>query len=226
MTYLLAIETSASACSVALSLDGPGSPPIERADDTPRQHARHVLPMVRSCLAEAGMELGDLDALAFGRGPGSFTGVRIATGVVQGLAFGAGLPVIPVSSMAAHAAAAWRRHGWDRVLVCLDARRDEVYLGAYRVDAGGVPRADSEDRIVALGEVEVDASAGWRGVGTGWQLDALAAPAAALVCPPDTLLPYAVDLLPNAREDWAAGRAVEPESALPLYLRGPEAWKR
>nr|VFJ43935.1 MAG: tRNA threonylcarbamoyl adenosine modification protein YeaZ [Candidatus Kentron sp. FM] len=131
---ILAIDTATDACSVALHLDGDYREIHELA---PRRHAEILLPRIRTLLSEAALSLRDLDALAFGRGPGAFTGVRIATGVIQGLAFGADLPVVPISSLHALAQGAWRERGEGNVLAAFDARMGEVYWGAYRLDAAG-----------------------------------------------------------------------------------------
>jgi tRNA threonylcarbamoyladenosine biosynthesis protein TsaB len=126
---LLAIDTVTEACSAALSLDGQVQ---ERFEIAPRRHTQLILPMVEALLAEAGITLTDLDAIAVDRGPGSFTGVRIGTGVVQGLAYAADLPVLPVSSLAALAQAAWQQQGHEPVLALIDARMQEVYAAYYR----------------------------------------------------------------------------------------------
>ncbi|MGH8338175.1 MAG: tRNA (adenosine(37)-N6)-threonylcarbamoyltransferase complex dimerization subunit type 1 TsaB, partial [Gammaproteobacteria bacterium] len=110
---ILALETSTERCSAALLIDGEVR---ERARTAVRAHAEMILPMVEALLAEAGMTLSQLDALAFGRGPGGFTGVRVATAMVQGLAFGADRPVVPVSDLMALAAAAFRKHGKRKIL--------------------------------------------------------------------------------------------------------------
>lgn len=220
---LLALETATDRCSVAVSAAGVVA---ARVDDRPRVHARRVLGMVEDCLAEAGLTVGDLDAIAFGRGPGSFTGVRIAAGVVQGLALGAERPVVPVSTLAAHAVAARRRHGAERVAVCVDARMQECFWGRYRFDAGGQVRAVAADALAAPGDLALPEGEDWFGVGTGWrswpELAARLAPSAGFDA---DLLPEAADLLGLAAEAVAAGRAVSAESALPVYLRDEVAWQ-
>ncbi|UCE90616.1 MAG: tRNA (adenosine(37)-N6)-threonylcarbamoyltransferase complex dimerization subunit type 1 TsaB, partial [Pseudomonadota bacterium] len=126
---LLAIETATEACSVALAVDGDVR---DRFEIAPRGHAGLVLPMAKALLAEAGLGLRELDALVFGRGPGAFTGLRIAAGVVQGLAYGAELPVVPVSSLATLAQGVSAQTGASDVLAVFDARMGEVYWGAFR----------------------------------------------------------------------------------------------
>jgi len=129
---LLAIDTSTEACSAALLWsDGEVR---QRFIVTERGHAELILPMIDELLVEAGCRLQDLDGLAFGRGPGGFTGLRIAAGVIQGLAYGAGLPVAPVSSLAAVAFLATSPPSSDGILICNDARMNEVYWGCYRFD--------------------------------------------------------------------------------------------
>ena len=123
MTTLLALDTATECCSAALLHDGAVT---ARSEVIPRQHAQRLLPMIEELLGERQLRLQDVDALVFGRGPGAFTGVRIATGMVQGLAFAADKPVIAVSNLAALAQRAWREHGTDTVAAAIDARMDEV----------------------------------------------------------------------------------------------------
>lgn len=125
---LLALDTSSVACSAALQL---GETIVERHEERPREHTRILLPMVRELLAEGGISLGELDGIVLGNGPGSFIGMRIAAAVAQGLAFGAGLKVLPVSSLAAVAAEVFATGDAGEVLVAQDARMGEVYLGAF-----------------------------------------------------------------------------------------------
>ncbi|MET0321678.1 MAG: tRNA (adenosine(37)-N6)-threonylcarbamoyltransferase complex dimerization subunit type 1 TsaB, partial [Duganella sp.] len=128
---IIAIETSSEAASVALLR---GDAVISRVSSGVRTHSQSVLPMVQELLAEAGITLKDCDAVAFGSGPGSFTGVRTACGVAQGLAFGANLPVVPVVTLDAMALACRQQHGANEVLAVLDARMGEVYWAQYRFD--------------------------------------------------------------------------------------------
>ncbi|MEE4216036.1 MAG: tRNA (adenosine(37)-N6)-threonylcarbamoyltransferase complex dimerization subunit type 1 TsaB, partial [Xanthomonadales bacterium] len=132
MSRILAIETSAETCSVALDMNGELREKFEHA---PLKHAELILPMVSSVLAEAGIGAIDLEAIAFGRGPGSFTSLRIGIGVAQGLAWGADVPVVPVSSLAAVAQAAFDSRPWPappaRIVVAMDARMQEVFHATF-----------------------------------------------------------------------------------------------
>jgi tRNA threonylcarbamoyladenosine biosynthesis protein TsaB len=218
-TKLLAIDTSTEACSAALLCDGQVH---ERYQLAPREHGRLILNMIDEVLADAGLSLKQLDALAFGRGPGAFTGVRIATGVIQGLAFGADLPVLPVSSLAALAQGTVRQHGATRVLAALDARMGEIYWGVYRCDAAGLMVEDEAERVCPAQQVEAPAGMGWFGVGSGFAAyDAILRErlGAALVdCAPDDY-PQARDVAVLGAAAFARGEAVSAELALPVYLR-------
>ncbi len=144
---LLALETATEACSAAVWVDGAV---LERYEIAPRRHAVLILPMVEAVLAEAGLTMNQLDAIAVGRGPGAFTGVRIAIGIAQGLAFAGDLPVVPVSTLAALALGAAREMGQTRIATALDARMGEIYWGTWAV---------SDDGVALLGEERVCAPA-------------------------------------------------------------------
>ena len=220
---LLAIETATDLCSVALMH---GDTLVERETGEPRSHADQVLDMVRACLEESGLALKDLDALVFGRGPGSFTGVRIATGVIQGLALGTGLPVVPVSSLAGHAAAAWRRLGASRVAVAVDARMGECYWGCYEVIATGATRVVTTERIAGPDAISLPPGDDWIGVGTGWRAyPDLGGANPGIRVADEAILPSARDLLPTAAASLRRGEAVAAEQALPVYLRDEVAWQ-
>ena len=212
---LLAIDTSTDACSAALAIEGAV---VERCALTPRGHAEHILPMVEALLGEAGLSLAGLDALAFGRGPGSFTGVRIAAGVIQGLALGTNLPVVPVSSLAALAQGA----GADRILAALDARMDEVYWGAYVRGVDGLVRVVGTERVLAPCRIPLPAGDHWTGVGSGWDryAELLQQRVGEKL---DGWLPgrhpHARDVALLGAEGYRCGLAVAAELALPVYLR-------
>jgi tRNA threonylcarbamoyladenosine biosynthesis protein TsaB len=181
--------------------------------------------MVDALLTESGVTLRQLDAIAFGRGPGAFTGLRIAAGVAQGLAFGAGLPVIPVSDLAALAERALLERAGDAVIACIDARMGEVYWCAFRrvepegAVALGAERVTSPD-AVALAQSPV-AIGSWIGAGTGFAAYPEIARRAALKPAQiaDRLLPRAEEIARIALREFAAGRAMQPEAAIPVYLR-------
>ncbi len=216
---IIAIDTATEACSVALYLDGTVQ---ERYRLAPRQHAALVLPMVDELLAATGLTLSALDAVAFGRGPGSFTGVRIAASVAQGLAFAAELPVIGVSTLAALAQGAWREFGWERVAAAIDARMHEVYWGGYQFGADAVMEAVIEEGVFAPAATPLLPDAAYHGVGSGW--DAYGQVLAerhhnCIAGRSDGVLPHAQDVARLAVAAFCAGEMVAPELAVPVYLR-------
>lgn len=233
---LLALETATEACSVALlsvSADGRHTL-IARRRHAPRQQTELILPMVDEVLAEAGLALTDLDALAYSRGPGAFTGVRIAAAVTQGLALGSDLPVIAVSSLQALAQGAARREGARAVLACLDARMQEVYAGAFAQDADGIMQPLSAEVACRPEAVPPGLMTAWAGVagegsagmGSGWatygELLAASLPVARRF---GEFEPDAEDVALLALPSLRAGQALAPELALPVYLRD-DVWKK
>jgi tRNA threonylcarbamoyladenosine biosynthesis protein TsaB len=219
---ILALDTAGQGCSVAL-LDGARI--IEQYEAAPRRHAASLLPMAEACLAETGLALQDLDALAFGRGPGSFTGVRIATGVAQGIGFGAGLPVVPVSNLAAAAAAAFRLRGWRRVVVGFDARMGEIYAGSFQIGAADLPEPVGAEALVAPDALAPLPGEGWYGAGSAFAAWPALAGELGLAGSDAGIAPLARDLLGLALATLARGAAVAAEDALPVYLREQVAWR-
>ena len=216
----ICFDTATDALLCALWSDGEV---IELDELAPRRHADQLLSAVGRVLAEGGIARSALDAIGFGRGPGSFTGLRIAAGVAQGLAFALDRPAVPVSTLAAIAQGALRENGSRRVLVLLDARLGEVYAGAMQADAG-VMRPVRGERLCLPGDLveELGGCAGWTGCGPGWNVcaDALAGCLAGRVdhLEPDRL-PRARDLATLVRAGWEEGISVAAERALPAYLR-------
>jgi tRNA threonylcarbamoyladenosine biosynthesis protein TsaB len=217
---ILAIDTATEGCSVALGL---GDRILERFVEFERGHADRLLPMVEEVLAEAGTWLTALDAIAFGRGPGAFTGVRLAASVAQGLAYGAGIGVVPVSDLAAVAQRAAVLHpAARRVLVVNDARMREVYWAPFTTEGG--LRAIGPEQVSAGSAVDlaaVSSAPPWVAAGRGLR----AAPELAEHCratggyvEPE-LLPRATEVLSLARGLVAAGGILPPEQALPVYVR-------
>lgn len=212
---LLAIETATEACSVALWLDGEVR---ERFDLAPRRHAELTLPWAEQLLAEAGVKKSQLDAIAIGRGPGAFTGVRLAVAIGQGIALALDRPVVPVSTLAALALQC-KGH---RVLAAIDARMGEVYASSFELRDGDAIVLDAE-RVLPPDAVSLpDDREGWHGVGTGFaaQDNALATRLAPQLLSVDaTALPHAADVARLAVLAYARGETVAPEFAEPAYLR-------
>jgi tRNA threonylcarbamoyladenosine biosynthesis protein TsaB len=215
---ILAIDTATEACSASLCI---GDQQLDRYVELARGHAEQILPLVRELLAEGGITLSSLDAIAFGRGPGGFTGVRLAASVAQGLAFGAGVGVVPVSDLAAVAERAWLEAcDIERVLVVNDARMREVYWCAFRREVVPIPLGP--ERVGGEATVEMSAvAADWAVAGRGllaWPALAQRSQAVGAVVLPN-LLPRASEILALARHEVAAGRILEPAAALPVYVR-------
>lgn len=209
---LLAVDTATERCSVALMID---DRIIERATETPRGHADLVLPMVEAVLAESGLTLRQLDGLAYGRGPGAFTGVRIAVGVAQGLAYGAELMTVGVSDLAA-VAQQFAGPG-ARILVCMDARMNEVYWGRFAATPDGLVQASSPERVDRPEAVEAADAGVFAGSGFG-AYPQLAAGREA-TCVHGAALPHAREIARLAAAELRAGRGQPADRAQPVYLR-------
>lgn len=222
---LLALDTATEACSAAVLVD---DEIIERYELAPRRHAALILPMIEAVLAEAGLAIWQLDALAFGRGPGAFTGVRIAASVVQGIAFAADLPVVPVSTLAAIAKDTMDQHSVDQVAVAMDARMGEVYWGGYGLGPEGMPTLLSEECVCAPQALRLPLGTGgiWVGAGSGWEAYAeILAEQLDIATWWADCYPRAGDIAMLGAYAYRRGDLVEPERALPIYLRDAVAKK-
>lgn len=221
---VLGIEMSSERGSVALLH---GSEIVERTIATPREQTARLLDLTDELLAGAGLVLRDLDGIAFGRGPGSFTGLRVSAAVAQGWALGTGIPLVPVSSLAALAQGAWRTERITHSLIAVDARMGEIYCGEYAIEAG-LAVARRPEALVQPAALEAPGGTGWAALGNGFATyrDVLSPLAARAVHVLAAAEPAARDLFPHAAADLAAGRTTPVEQALPVYLRGATAWRR
>ncbi len=221
---LLAFETSSRIGSVALETP---AGVLVRELGIPREQTERLLAMTDELLAAAGIGLQHLDGIAFGRGPGSFTGLRVSAAVAQGLAVVTGVPLLPVSSLLGLAERARREAGCRQTLVCVDAHMGEVYSAVAESRDGTVEIVGGE-RLGAPTDVAAPEGSDWCAVGSGFA--AHAEPLAAVMRAAQRVLPELVPsaeaLLPQARRDLAAGRAASPSAALPVYLREHTAWRR
>jgi tRNA threonylcarbamoyladenosine biosynthesis protein TsaB len=209
---LLAIDTATERCSVALLID---ERVIERATETPRGHADLVLPMVNDVLAEGGLTLRQLDGLGYGRGPGAFTGVRIAVGVAQGLAYGAQLATIGISNLAA--VAQQFAVAGARILVCMDARMNEVYWGRFEATPDGLVQSMVDERVDRPEAVDPGDATVFAGTGFAAYPQLAAGRTGVAIHP--AALPHAREIARLAAAELRAGRGQPPERAQPVYLR-------
>lgn len=220
MTKILAIDACTEACSVALQL---GDETLVEFEVCPQQHSQKLLPMVDALLARASVSLNQLDAIAFGRGPGSFTGVRIGISAVQGLAFGADIGTFGVSTLQMLAQGGKRLHDKGQVVAAIDARMGEIYTASYQEDASGLMRLVGEESVVKP-ELFAPVITQGLGVGTGWatypelgegfEVSEL------------VTLPNAQDCLGFAQEAIAGGKLLPAEDAQPVYVRDTVTWKK
>lgn len=200
---ILCFDVATDACTVALQV---GDRVFSRHDIAPRKHAQLLLPMIQDLLCEAKITLSDLQAIAFGCGPGSFMGVRLATGMAQGLAFGLSIPVMPISTLQVIAQAAFEKTGAKKIVSGWDARMHEVYWGKYVCDDHGVMQPQQEDALCTLEKIDT-VSLGALGFTFAGNIFS------------DNTYPEATAMLTIALLKYAHGDVVSPENAHPHYVR-------
>ncbi|WP_373091742.1 tRNA (adenosine(37)-N6)-threonylcarbamoyltransferase complex dimerization subunit type 1 TsaB [Zhongshania sp.] len=226
MSSLLAIEASTEACSVALLHQGRE---IEDFRMLPRAHTQFILPMVAQILAEADLSLSQIDAIGFAAGPGSFTGLRVCAGVVQGLAFSQNIPVVAVSTLQALAQdAAVNRQisDGDIVLAALDARMDEIYWGQYQI-VSGFAEATTPDSLRTPESIKAMPEGGQIvGIGSGWVYQSRFSLSRTMDVVDVEVYPRASAVLRLANRELLAGRYTTAELAQPVYLRDSVAWQK
>ncbi|MCR4345611.1 MAG: tRNA (adenosine(37)-N6)-threonylcarbamoyltransferase complex dimerization subunit type 1 TsaB [Sulfuricaulis sp.] len=218
---ILALETSTEACSVAIWTDGA----VRERFESGNQHSGRILAMVDGLLVESGFSLTQFDAIAFGRGPGSFTGLRIGAGVAQGLAFGADTPVVPVSSLAALA----QGENALKVLAAFDAHMNQIYLGAFVRNNHNIVELIGIESVVAPSDARLPEGNDWVGAGNGWDQYH----AALLARMGKHVMTWQTGAYPLARHighlgavACQAGKALPAEQALPVYVRDDVAVKQ
>lgn len=217
---LLAFDTSSTACSIAISNNGKI---ISHHEIAPMQQAKMILPLINELVKSANLVMNQLDGIAFGCGPGSFTGVRIAVSVAQGLAFGIQKPLVAISSLAATAQAAYEDLGWSRQLVAIDARMNEVYWALYEVQKNDVVTLTGKEQISRPEEIILPDS-NWCGIGDAWEVYQAEIPAKAALIDTNRL-PTATAILRLAQAKFQSGDTVTAADARPVYLRNNVAKK-
>ena len=224
MTRILAIDTATEACSVALT---DGEKIYSRFEVCPQQHSQKLLPMVDEILQEAGLTLNELDCLAYGRGPGSFTGVRIATGMIQGLSLGTRLPVVGVSTLAAMAWEAAQETGKNTVYTAIDARMGEVYFAAYLISSEGAEPVVAEQVCPPEVAFEHCTQHDVAVAGTGWgayeALETFTRDSSAQVT---IMYPSAKAMLTLAKVAYQRNEGGDAVDVEPVYLRDKVTWKK
>lgn len=231
---ILALDTATEACSVALYNDGELTSFFEVC---PQKHTQRILPLIDRLLAESGITLNQLDALAFGKGPGSFTGVRIGIGIAQGLALGVGLPLIGVSTLQTMAEGCKRVNNAHQVLSGIDARMGEIYLGCYKIKQNNYWQDQQPEAVLTPQQLisqlsELDLQSEWLLAGTAWLAYPDLAKQVQDKIPACQLVhssieyPSALDMLPLALQAWQDGLAAPVAQVEPSYLRNNVAWKK
>ena len=219
---LLAIETATECCSAALLVDGEI---IEKSEVAPRKHNELILSMCEQVLAQGEVTLEQLDAVAFGRGPGAFTGVRLAASVAQGISVAQELPVVPVSTLAALAQS--RINDAQQVLACIDARMQEIYFGVYENNEGSIMTLVGTEKVIKPSLLELQLDEDCIGLGTGWcYAEVLQEKLGLALQYDDSVLPQASAVAQLAKVYFEKGQSVQAHQALPVYLRDNVAQKK
>ncbi|MCK3656327.1 tRNA threonylcarbamoyladenosine biosynthesis protein TsaB [Pasteurellaceae bacterium Macca] len=224
MTTILALDTATEACSVALFHQDK----ITHFDElSPRTHTQRILPMIEKLLSDANLTLAEVDLLTFGRGPGSFTGVRVGVGIAQGLALGAELPVVAVSNLLAMAEQAFQQRGVENVVALIDARMNEVYFAQFHRGHQGwqavvAEQVCSPERAIA----QIQPAENLFVVGTGWAAYPQFAQAELAVILSDITLPSAQFMIPLAQKAVAEGKTQSAFEIEPVYLRNEVTWQK
>lgn len=224
MKTILVLDTATEACSVALFHQGNTTFLDELS---PRTHTQRILPMIDELLAQAGISLKQVDVLGFGRGPGSFTGVRVGVGIAQGLAMGGELPVIPVSNLLAMAEAAYQQYGSREVVALIDARMNEVYFAQFSRNDNGWQEIVAEQvcsPVKALEQIQPERNPII--VGTGWAAYPDFAAANLALNVSDITLPSARFMLPLVQQAAAQGQMQSAMAIEPVYLRNEVTWQK
>jgi tRNA threonylcarbamoyladenosine biosynthesis protein TsaB len=216
---ILAFDTSNDTCTVALQYQ---QKIMTAQNIAAKQQAKVILPLIQKVLQEAKLGLPDIDAIAFASGPGSFTGIRIAASVAQGLAFAAKKPVLALSTLAVLAQSAFLDHGCESVLVMLDARMQEIYAALYCLSPNQIMKLQGEEKVISPHQWQHWPSAPWVGIGSAWQIYETTLLQQTTVAPQaiyTNQLPNPNALLKLAHETYVKGQMIAASEALPTYLR-------
>jgi tRNA threonylcarbamoyladenosine biosynthesis protein TsaB len=224
MVNILALEASSDACSVAVLQ---GNKVVQDFRIVPRQHNQLLLPMVEAILSECNIDLNDLDAIAYSRGPGAFTGIRIAAGVAQGLAFGADLPLLAISTLEAMGLAALDDDAnAKQVIVCQDARMQEVYIAAFERN-GDQAQSLMDEQVMQPEALKFAAITQAIGVGSGWEfIDQMPESEQQKITSHKMAHPQAEYIARIAKHQFEQGIHTTPEQAQPVYVRDQVTWKK
>lgn len=220
MTNILAFDTSGNACSVALLLDNGGCDEqvIELHQVAPKQQAAMILPAIQQLLTSHSLTFAQLNGVAYGAGPGSFTGLRLASSVAQAIGYTANIPIITISSLAALAQSAYQENGWERVLVAADARQNQFYWAPYRLGQSDLMElACDEEKLIAADAANFEPFDGWYGVGDAWdvykeKIGVVPVAVSAMTAPFAKAI-LALALPKFEKRDW-----ISASDALPVYL--------
>lgn len=221
---ILALDTATEACSVALSYQGN----ISTVDElSPRTHTQRILPMIDELLQKAGITINHVDTLVFGRGPGSFTGVRVGVGIAQGLALGANLPVVGVSNLLTMAEQAYQQLGATEVVALIDARMGEVYFAQYSHDENGWHTVVNEQVCSPESAItQIQTTKQPAVVGTGWSAYRQFTEAGLDVVCTEITLPSAQFMLALAQSEIEQGNTQSAFEVEPVYLRNEVTWQK